>query len=331
MRTSLKSIFVWAACLGSSAVPVVRAEEPIAALPLSVTADPARTALGARLYRDARLSRDKTTSCAGCHPLDRGGTAGEWPVQMKDGSKVERNTPTIFNVALNLAFNWDGSARTLEDVVDGVVRHPARFANDWPTIMQRLRADGAYVSGFKGAYPDGLTVVNVRDALVEYQRTLVTPNARFDRYLRGERSAITPAELSGYSLFKSFGCAACHQGVNIGGNLYQRLGVFRSAGPGPQDGADPGRFRVTGKERDRLVFRVPSLRNVELTAPYFHDGRAHTLRDAVQTMARVQLDRELRPQENDSIVLFLRTLTGELDGRPLLPPPSVMQSQGRPR
>jgi cytochrome c peroxidase len=159
----------------------------------------------------------------------------------------------------------------------------------------------------------------VLDSLATYERSLITPNARFDRYLRGEHQALTAEEQRGYQLFKSYGCVACHQGVNVGGNLFQKFGIFPAmvgqAPPGTEP--DPGRFGVTGVARDRWVFRVPSLRNVVLTAPYFHDGRAPTLEDAVDTMARVQLGRTLTGEEIGLIVQFLHTLTGDYEGRSL--------------
>ncbi len=297
-------------------------DEPISPVPLSVTIDPARAALGGRLFAETRLSRGARQSCASCHPFEHGGVDGLARAPSASPAKVLRNTPTVFNAGFNLSFNWDGSARTLEDQADAVIRSPAQFNNDWPTVLARLGTDALYVRAFKAAYPDGLTQRNVLDALATFQRALITPNARFDRYLRGQQDALDARELQGYRLFKSFGCVACHQGLNVGGNLYQRFGVFVDTKPGRRAGEAPdlGRYAITKDERDREVFRVPSLRNVELTAPYFHDGRAPTLEDAVHTMAKVQLNRDLGADETDAIVRFLRTLTGELDGHPLAPP-----------
>ena len=154
------------------------------------------------------------------------------------------------------------------------------------------------------------------DALATFQRSLTTPNARFDRHLRGERDAITPEEERGYQLFKDYGCVACHQGVSVGGNLFQRFGIFHDPfSPSPIRTADLGRFTITGKANDRFVFRVPSLRNVAVTAPYFHDGRAQTLEQAIAEMARSQLGRVLTEREIGLIASFLRTLTGEYRGR----------------
>jgi cytochrome c peroxidase len=293
--------------------------EPISPLPLTVAVDPARAALGARLFNETQLSRNGRQSCASCHPLDRGGVDGLARAPSASPAAVLRNTPTVFNSGFNLSFNWDGSARTLEEQADGVIRSPAQFANDWPTVLGRLRADAGYAAAFKAAYPDGLTQRNVLDALGTYQRSLVTPNGRFDKFLRGGRDALTSREQEGWRLFKAIGCVACHQGMNVGGNLYEKFGVFRDTKPGRRQGEAPdlGRFAITGQEADREVFRVPSLRNVALTPPYFHDGRAATLADAVRTMGKVQLNRDLQPGEIDAIVQFLGTLTGEYGGRPL--------------
>ena len=299
------------------AAAVLQDEEPIAPIPLIPTADPVRAALGATLFVDTRLSRNNAQSCASCHPLDRGGVDGFQRASSANSVMILRNTPTVFNVGFNLAFKWDGSARSLQAQADEVIR--TQFNNTWPKLLETLGADKGYVAAFKAAYPDGLSRDNVLDALASYQRNLITPNSRFDKHLRGDRAALSPTEQQGYVLFKSFGCAACHQGVNVGGNLYQRFGVFRDTKPGRRshEAPDLGRLWVTKDERDREVFRVPSLRNVELTPPYFHDGRAATLDEAVRIMARVQLDRNLNASETHAIVQFLRTLTGELEGRPL--------------
>jgi cytochrome c peroxidase len=309
-----------AALLPAAAAPLQDAE-PIAPLPTTVTLDPKRQALGERLFRDPRLSRRGDVSCASCHPLDHGGVDGLPRAPSAFARDVLRNTPTVFNSGFNASFNWDGSARTLQEQAEGVIRSPAQFDNDWPRLLATLNADARYVEQFKAAYPDGVTRPNVLDALAVYQRGLITPNARFDQYLRGQRDALSATELEGYRLFKSFGCAACHQGVNVGGNLYQKFGVFRDTKPGRRPGEEPdlGRWGVTHQERHREVFRVPSLRNVELTPPYFHDGRAATLEEAVRTMAKVQLDRVPSEHETQAIVQFIRTLTGEFEGRPLRP------------
>jgi cytochrome c peroxidase len=239
-----------------------------------------------------------------------------------NGTLHRRNTPTIFNVGLNAVLNWDGIADTLEVQAEHVLLHPLLMNTTWPELLAKLQADADYVTRFNAAYADGLIPPNVLDALASFERSLLTPNSRFDRYLRGERQTLTPSEQQGYGLFKAYGCATCHQGVNIGGNLYQKFGVFQepiNAGSAAAV-ADLGRYNVTKVPRDREVFRVPSLRNVAVTGPYFHDGRAPVLDDAVKTMARVQLGRTLMPEEVRLIVQFLHTLTGEYHGQPVATP-----------
>jgi cytochrome c peroxidase len=297
-------------------------QEPLLPLPLTVAVDPPRVALGARLFQDVRLSGQNTMACATCHRLARGGADGQPRALSADGTPLPRNTPTVFNVAFNFAYHWDGALPTLEAQAERVLLNPAVMHTTWPELLAKLRADPAYAATFQAAYPDGLTAANVLDALATYERSLITPNARFDRYLRGEHQALTAAEQRGYQLFKSYGCVACHQGVNVGGNLFQKFGIFPDlvAPVRPGTEADPGRVRLTGVARDRGVFRVASLRNVALTAPYFHDGRASMLEDAVDTMARVQLGRTLTPEEIGLIVQFLHTLTGDYLGSSLADP-----------
>ncbi len=294
-------------------------EEPLVPLPLTLAVDPTRVALGARLFQDVRLSGQNTVACTTCHQLARGGADGVPHALSADGTPLPRNTPTVFNVAFNIAYNWDGGAPTLEEQAERVLLNPAVMNTTWLELLAKLRADSDYAAAFRAAYADGLTPANISDALATYERSLITPNARLDQYLRGQYQALSAEEERGYQLFKAYGCVACHQGMNIGGNLFQKFGIFPDmVGPvRPDAEADPGRFRVTGVARDRGVFRVPSLRNVALTAPYFHDGRASTLDEAVDTMARVQLGRRLSREEIGLIVQFLHTLTGDYRGRSL--------------
>jgi cytochrome c peroxidase len=231
-----------------------------------------------------------------------------------------RNTPTIFNVALNFWFNWDGSAHTLKAHAAQLLGNPAEMNTTWPELQRKLTRDADYVSAFRAAYADGLTWNNVIAALVAFERSLSTPHSRFDEYLRGNRQALTMEEQQGYALFKSYGCVACHQGANIGGNMFAKFGVFQSPSQSNEEYGDSGRAEVTKRPQDVQVFRVPSLRNVAVTAPYFHDGRAPTLASAVDTMARVQLGKELTPEEIRLIVQFLQTLTGEYRGAPVRGP-----------
>jgi cytochrome c peroxidase len=290
--------------------------EPIVPIPLDTRLDPKRVSLGERLFGDKRLSADRQRSCASCHPFDNGGADGLARALSADGKPRLRNTPTIFNVGFNFILNWDGGASSLEDHAGKLLTSPVMDAS-WPDLLARLAQDAEYPASFRAAYADGLTQANVLNALATFERSLATPNARFDRHLRGDAAALSAEEQRGYALFKAYGCVACHQGINVGGNLFQKFGVFASPGAPAQGEPDLGRYRLTGAERDRGVFRVPSLRNVALTAPYFHDGRAPTLEVAVDTMARVQLGRELAPPDLQAIVRFLGTLSGEFRGQPL--------------
>jgi cytochrome c peroxidase len=312
----------------SVANPPIQSTEPIAPIPLLVSLDAKRVALGERLFRDPRLSGDGSRSCATCHPLDKGGMDGAARAMATDGRAQLRNTPTLFNVGFNFAFNWDGATTSLEAHAERLLANPAIMNAQWPALLTRLRADAEYPALFSAAFPQALTQANVLSALATFERSLATPNARIDRYLRGQTQALTTEELQGYRLFKSYGCIACHQGVNVGGNLFQKFGVFQSPGTlgVAEEQADIGRYRVTSIERDRGVFRVPSLRNVALTAPYFHDGRAPTLEVAVDIMGRVQLGREIAAADIQSIVCFLHTLSGEYAGQALAP-----EATGAPR
>lgn len=292
------------------------AAEPLLPLSPAHPQAPAKVALGQSLFFDTRLSRDDTVSCASCHDLRRGG-AGHKRFSTGVGNALGSiNTPTVFNSSLNLAQFWDGRAASLEAQALGPVQNPAEMGSYWPDVLVRLEADEHYRKAFRALYRDGVTEANVADAIAAFERTLVTPNARFDRYLRGDTKALTPLEVEGYQRFKDYGCTSCHQGEDVGGNMYQRFGVMGDYFAGRQiTQADRGRFNVTGRPEDMHVFKVPGLRNVALTAPYFHDGSAKTLEDAVAVMGRYQLGRELSPEDVRAIAAFLRSLTGEWQGR----------------
>jgi cytochrome c peroxidase len=297
----------------------LRAEEPISPIPLANDGDPLRVDLGRRLFSDEHLSHNNTFSCASCHPLNGSGIDKRARAVGADGKTLLRNTPTIFNLRFNLYLNWDGAHETLQRHTEAVLKNPALMDSKAEDLVAKFSEMPIYYGDFKNAYPQGLDKASLIDAIVSYVRSLTTPNARFDRYLRGDLTAITADELRGYQLFKSNGCIACHQGTNVGGNLLQRFGVFAS----PQslgtegDGTDFGRFRVSKDPNDKGVFRVPSLRNVAVTGPYFHDGRTKTLEEAIWVMARAQLGRILSGDEIRLIAAFLGTLTGELEGKAL--------------
>jgi cytochrome c peroxidase len=293
-------------------------EAPITPLPRDVAVDADKVRLGEMLFHDVRLSRDDALACASCHVLAEGGDDNRARSKGSDGALLDFNAPTVFNVALNFRLNWRGNFRTLEEQNEAVLLSPHLMNTTWEELLPKLRADEAYRTAFARIYGSGPAPAHVLDALATFQRSLTTPDGRFDRHLRGERDAITPEEERGYELFKNYGCVACHQGVNVGGNLFQRFGIFRDPfAQGPIRTADLGRFTITERPQDRFVFRVPSLRNVAATAPYFHDGRAQTLEQAIEEMARSQLGRVLTAQEVGLIAGFLRTLTGEFRGHTL--------------
>lgn len=292
---------------------------PLQPLPIFIALDPDKVALGDALFHDTRLSGDGTISCASCHALAKAG-ADLMPRSIGIGGQLgEVNAPTVFNSGFNFAQFWDGRAKSLEEQVDGPLNNPKEMGTSWPAVVEKLRADPETVAAFDALYPQGITRGSIVDAIATFERSLYTPNAPFDRHLRGDATALSEQQRAGFELFVGLGCVSCHQGVGIGGNMFQRMGAkneyFEERGTGTD--ADLGRFNVTGDEFDRHRFKVPSLRNVAVTPPYFHDGSAATLEEAVGVMARFQLARELAPGEREKLVAFLKSLTGEYQGRPL--------------
>jgi cytochrome c peroxidase len=281
--------------------------------------DPKSVALGEELFRDRRLSGNGTQSCSSCHDLANGGADGLSHSLGSGGLPGAVNAPTVFNAALNFRQFWDGRAITLEDQVDGPVENPLEMASTWPEVVVALRADLVFAKRFQQVYAEGITPATIRNAIATFERSLATPDAPFDRYLSGDTDALSAQAQRGYQLFKSSGCTACHQGQGIGGNMFQQLGVMGDyfADRGHPSEADLGRYNVTHDEADRHVFKVPSLRNVARTAPYFHDGSVARLEDAVRLMARYQLGRDLEDDEVSALVAFLESLTGVYAGRPL--------------
>lgn len=294
--------------------------EPIQPVPLPLPRDAKQQsiiALGERLFSDPRLSSTNTTACINCHTLSKGGADGERFSRQPSGELAPVNTPTIFNLPLNFRLFWDGRKRTLDEQI-----RTDPFADSdthWDQALGKLKADTQYPADFATLFPDGLTITNIQNAIVAFEKSLVLVNSRFDRYLRGDLKAITDAEAKGYSLFKTYGCTACHQGANVGGNLFQKFGIMGDyfKDNGHSNHADAGRYNTTKLEDDRYVFRVPSLRLATLTAPYFHDGSAKTLEDAIKVMAKYQLGRPISDEHISLIIGFLKTLPGEYQGQPL--------------
>ncbi|NWF36136.1 cytochrome-c peroxidase [Mariprofundus sp. KV] len=316
--SSLLSLFLFTHA--SEAIDL--ALEPIQPIPVKLAYDVDKAALGEKLFFEPKLSVDNSISCAHCHDLDeKGGADGLKRSFGVDGRVGLANSPTVFNAALNFSQFWDGRAETLEDQVAGPVTAHAEMASTWPDVVKKLSADSYYRETFSQLYNNGVTAANIKHAIAEFERTLITPNSRFDRYLKGEADAITDEEKKGYRLFKEYGCMACHQGSNVGGNLFQVLGVMGSYYDDHpiENSSDLGRFNVTGKASDKHRFKVPSLRLTVLTAPYFHNGAYDSLYDAIRTMAKYQLGREIPDADVRSIISFLYTLPGEFRGRSLEP------------
>ncbi len=311
MMSALRLTLGWLAAMaaGAAAAQPVLAE-PIRPLPLSSGAHPARAALGRVLFHDLRLSRDNNQSCASCHQLARGG-ADTRALSLGAGGVANRfNTPTVLNSTLNFRQSWTGAHSTIDGLLEHVISRPNGLASSWEIVASRLTGDVAMTNHFASVYGEEVSPALLKDALGQYLKSLTTPS-RFDRYLRGDKAAISIDEKAGYARFKSFGCVSCHQGINVGGNMYQRFGAMREPAAGAPIALDQGRFALTGRESDRRMFRVPSLRNVELTAPYFHNGSVATLDEAVEAMFKYQLGRDASPADKALVVRFLKTLSAE--------------------
>ena len=278
--------------------------------------------LGKKLYFDPRLSKSGFISCNSCHNLSMGGT-DNLPTSI--GDKWQQgpiNAPTVLNSSLNVAQFWDGRAADLKAQAGGPIANPGEMAFTHTLALEVLESIPAYVREFKQVFGhDKIQIEEVTSAIAEFEKTLVTPNSRFDQWLLGRKDALTADEMAGYKLFKESGCIACHNGEAVGGNSFQKMGIVE---PYKANSPAEGRSAVTGKDADRFNFKVPTLRNVEMTYPYFHDGSANTLPEAVDTMARIQLGKKFTAAENAKVVAFLKTLTGDQPSftLPVLPPSS---------
>ncbi len=289
--------------------------EPVAPLVMPEGLQPELVQLGEKLFSDVRFSSNDSVSCAHCHQLASGGGDGLRVSVGVEGKLGAINSPTVYNTAFHIAYFWDGRVDTLEELIlKGPLQNPNEMGSSWEEVLAKLSADPQVVAAFEELFPDGLTKENVAHAIAEFIRSLVTLDSPFDRWLLGDESALLDQQKRGYRLFKSYGCVTCHQGMNFGGNMYASLGVMGNyfADRGDEiTREDLGRFNVTGRAADRHVFKVPSLRLVVYTAPYLHDGRAATLEDAIDIMARYQLGRELPREDVADIIAFLESLAGE--------------------
>lgn len=288
--------------------------EPILPLPDSADVDMDKVLLGRSLYFDTALSGDGTVSCATCHMLEHGGAEPRKTSTGIRGQVGPINSPTVLNSSYNFVQFWDGRAKDLQEQAAGPVENPIEMGATWPDVVERLKKNKEYAAAFAKLYEDGITKDNTTDAIAEYEKSLITPS-RFDAYLKGDDTAITDAEKKGYATFKEVGCTSCHTGIIVGGTMFQKLGLvkdyFVDRGTAVTD-ADLGRFNVTKKNQDKYFFKVPTLRNVELTAPYLHDGSRDTLEETVKIMGTYQLGRDLTDAQVNSIVTFLKSLTGTL-------------------
>lgn len=311
----------------AAAAPTAPAAPVIEPLPEPTGLDMRRVTLGRALFHDTRLSGDQTLSCSSCHSLDHGGAEPRVTSTGIRGQVGPINSPTVLNASLHFVQFWDGRAANLQEQAAGPVTNPIEMGATWEQVVERLSADDALRAEMTAIYGENaVSQENITNAIAEYERSLVTPG-RLDRFLRGDATALTDDERRGYELFASVGCTTCHRGPNLGGTMYQRMGVarrtyFEDRGT-PITDADRGRFNVTHQESDMHSFKVPTLRNVALTAPYLHDGSQRTLEDVVRVMGRYQLGRELDAEQVRLLVAFLSALTGELPAHARMPAPAA--------
>ncbi len=327
MKKIISIAVATAFCLG---VANASANEPIQPIEPAKGINTAMAELGKKLYFDPRLSKSGFISCNSCHNLSMGGTDN---LKTSIGDHWQQgpiNAPTVLNSSMNLAQFWDGRAKDLKEQAGGPIANPGEMGFTHELAVKVLSSIPAYVDEFKAVYGQPkIDIDEVTTAIAEFEKTLVTPNSRFDQWLNGNKKAMSADEVAGYNLFKSSGCTACHNGPAVGGNSYQKMGVIE---PYKTDSKAEGRIAVTGKDADRFNFKVPTLRNVEMTYPYFHDGEAQTITEAVDIMGRLQLGKKFSEKENAQIVAFLKTLTGDQPSfqLPILPPSTDKTPQPTP-
>lgn len=289
-------------------------------IPATLNVDAKKAELGRKLYHDKRLSGDDTVSCASCHDLTKGGTDQAPTSTGVRNQKGGINAPTTLNAAFQFVQFWDGRAPTLEAQAGGPPNNPVEMDSNWKQIIGKLEADAAFTAEFKASYPEGYSDKTITDAIATFERTLLTPNSKFDKYLKGDAKALSADELRGFNLFKDSGCASCHSGVLLGGGSFELMGrhadYFKDL-KRPQTDADKGRVSASKNPKDTHKFKVPTLRNVAKTFPYFHDASTSDLKEAVRVMSKYQLGREFSAADCAAVAAFLETLTGELNGKPL--------------
>ncbi len=297
---------------GVTLVAALYATEPIQPIPTDLRIDRAKALLGKKLFSDPRMSRDNSVSCETCHDLSEAGAEFTRVSTGIDGKTGTRNSPTVFNSYFNFRQFWDGRAADLVHQSSFPVTDPVEMGMaTWDDATRKLAQTAEYPPLFNRLFDDGVTTENIQLALAEFEKTLILPNSRFDRFLRGDTSAIDEQQKRGYALFKAYGCASCHQGVNVGGNMFQKFGVLKDINLNDSINDDLGRYNITRNEWEKRYFKVPSLRLAVRTPPYFHDGSAATIEEAVDVMIEFQLGREVPSTDRDDIIAFLETLVGE--------------------
>jgi cytochrome c peroxidase len=306
--------------LSVSASAFAAPSEPIQPIQPAKVTNQAKVELGKQLFFDPRLSKSGFISCNSCHNLSMGGSDNLPSSIGHNWQEGPINSPTVLNSSLNLAQFWDGRAADLKAQAGGPIANPMEMGFTHDLAVGVLDSIPQYQASFKKVYgKNKIDIDQVTDAIAAFEETLVTPNSRFDQWLKGDKKALNKTELAGYQLFKDVGCTACHNGSAVGGNSFQKMGLVEAyATKNPAEGV----AGLTGNDADRMKFKVPTLRNVELTYPYFHDGAYWKLEEAVDVMARLQLGRKLEAQQIDQIVAFLKTLTGDQPSfaMPILPP-----------
>ncbi len=316
--------------LSTAAIAAPQKNEPIQPIEPAVITQPAKVELGKQLFFDPRLSKSGFISCNSCHNLSMGGSDNLPSSIGHNWQEGPINSPTVLNSSLNLAQFWDGRAADLQEQAGGPIANPMEMGFTHDLAVGVLASIPQYVQSFKSIYKvEKITINEVTDAIAEFEKTLVTPNAPFDQWLKGDEKALSADALAGYKLFKEVGCVACHNGPAVGGNSFQKMGLIQAyETKNPAEGV----AGLTGNDLDRFKFKVPTLRNVELTYPYFHDGAYWDLDEAVDVMARLQLGRQLEKEQISQITLFLKSLTGEQPSFaiPMLPPSTPQTPRPEP-
>ena len=284
-------------------------QELITPIPLDIKYDKEKVLLGKKLFFDPRLSKDNSISCASCHMLDVGGDDNLSFSVGINGRVGAINAPTVYNSVFNIAQFWDGRAKDLQEQAHGPVENPIEMGESFDNVVKKLQKDIPLSQEFRKIYKEGITSNSITDAIAHFETTLITPNAPFDKYLRGNKNAINEDAKKGYEHFVEYGCVSCHNGINIGGNLFQKIGLIKEFKTSIKS---LGKFDVTGNKSDMNYFKVPTLRNISKTAPYFHDGSVYDLKSAVEVMLNVQLGIVAPSEDVSQIVKFLNTLDGEV-------------------